>query len=67
MVEVEAEADGEGAGRVEVWWWMWIGEAGGPHGVVGCRVAACVRFGRAWRPVPPIIAMRTGSVGRWVC
>lgn len=45
-----------------VWWRMWIGEDGGPHGVEGVRVAACVRFGRAWRPVPPIIAMWTGSI-----
>lgn len=38
-----------------------IGDEGEPQGVVGVRVAARVKFGRVWRPVPPITAIRTGS------
>jgi hypothetical protein len=34
-----------------------------PHGVSIFRVAASVKFARAWMPVPPITAMRTGSAG----
>jgi hypothetical protein len=44
-------------------WRMEIGDEGEPQGVEGERVAARVKFGRLWRPVPPITAMRTGS--RW--
>lgn len=40
---------------------MAIGEEGAPQGVVRVRVAAWVKLGRVWRPVPPITAIRTGS------
>lgn len=47
----------------EGWWRIEIGEDGVPHGVSTFRVAASVKFSRAWMPVPPITAILTGSVG----
>jgi hypothetical protein len=46
---------GEGCCRME------MGLDGVPHGVVGWRVATCVKPGRDCRPVPPMTAMGTGS------
>lgn len=48
--------EGEGCWRME------IGEDGAPQGVSILRVAARVKEGRDWMPVPPITAMCTGSV-----
>lgn len=38
-----------------------MGDDGLPHGVKGSTVAAGVKPGRDWRPVPPMTAIRTGS------
>jgi len=46
----------------EGWWRIDIGEDGDPHGVSMLSVAARVKLGRAWMPVPPMTAIRTGSV-----
>jgi len=43
-----------------------MGLDGRPHGVSGLTVATGCRQGRTARPVPPMIAMRTGSDGRLV-
>lgn len=45
----------------EGWCRMEIGEDGVPHGVVGLRVATCVKCGRDCNPVPPMTAIETGS------
>lgn len=51
----------------EGWCRMEMGEEGAPQGVVGWRVATGVKFARAWRPVPPMTAIRTGSRRSWRC
>jgi hypothetical protein len=48
-------AEGEWCTRME------MGEEGRPQGVGIVRVAATVKPGRCWIPVPPMTAMRTGS------
>ena len=45
----------------EAWWRIEMGDEGLPQGVSTSRVAASVKPGRDWMPVPPITAMRTGS------
>lgn len=45
----------------EGWCRMVMGEEGEPQGVGTSRVAARVKPGRLWSPVPPMTAMRTGS------
>jgi len=39
-----------------------IGAEGEPHGVVGVIVATCVKSAKEASPVPPMTAMRIGSV-----
>lgn len=41
---------------------MEMGEEGAPHGVSTFKVAASVKPGRDWMPVPPMTAMWTGAV-----
>lgn len=56
------KATGIGAPLVgDGWCRMEIGDDGAPQGVVGFRVATWVKWGRDWRPVPPMTAMWTGS------
>lgn len=45
----------------QVWCRIVIGDDGLPHGVVMSRDATCLKSGSSRRPVPPMIAMRTGS------
>lgn len=42
-------------------WRTAIGEEGEPQGVVGLRLATCVKPASELRPVPPITAMWIGS------
>lgn len=45
----------------EGWCRMEMGDDGAPHGVSTLSVAASVKPGSDWIPVPPITAMRTGA------
>ncbi len=44
-------------------WSTAIGDEGVPHGVVGLRLATCVKSARELRPVPPITPIVMGSGG----
>lgn len=45
----------------EGWCRMEMGDDGFPHGVSTSSVAASVKPGSDWMPVPPMTAMRTGA------